>query len=112
MRIGRTLGWARDPGRRPRSVSPHTHLGHATTFSGGPDDPGRPRRLACAALLKRAWRIDALVCPRCGGEMGLVAVILDPAVAEKIIGHLGLASRAPPRRLAAYPASQDAPLVD
>jgi hypothetical protein len=64
-------------------------------------------------LLKRAWRIDALVCPKCGGAMALIAVILDPAVAEKIIGHLGLtARRPPPRRFAPVPDHQDAPLVD
>ena len=63
---------------------------------GGPDDPGWPRRLAWAELLKRAWRIDALECPKCGGRMGLVAVILDPAVAEKIIRHFDVATPAPP----------------
>lgn len=98
---------------RPKPVPQYAHLDHVTTVPAGPDDPGRPRRLAWAALLKRAWRIDALVCPRCGGEMGLVAVILDPAVAEKIIGHLGLAARAPPpRRFAVDPADQDAALLD
>ena len=45
--------------------------------------------------------------------MGLVAVILDPAVAERIIGHLGLTSRGPPpRHIAPDPDHQDAPLVD
>jgi hypothetical protein len=47
------------------------------------------------ALLERPWRIDALRCTRCGGEMALTDVILDPAVAEKIIGHVGLTPRAP-----------------
>ena len=69
--------------------------------------------MAWAALLQRAWRLDALKCARCGGEMALIAVIPDPAVAEKIIRHLGLAPRAPPpRRCVFAPATQDPPLVD
>jgi hypothetical protein len=45
--------------------------------------------------------------------MGIIAVILDPGVAEKILAHLGLASRAPPTRWVtpAFDAA-DAPLVD
>jgi hypothetical protein len=35
-----------------------------------------------ATLLKPVWRIDALECPKCGGRMGPVAVILDPEVGE------------------------------
>ncbi|MBI5482075.1 MAG: hypothetical protein HY906_24685 [Deltaproteobacteria bacterium] len=80
----------------------------------GPDDPARPRRLAWAALLKRAWRIDAFECAKCGGRMGLIAVILDPQVAEKIVQHLGLGTRAPPGvpRLVPDPAGTDVPLVE
>lgn len=45
--------------------------------------------------------------------MALIAVILDPVVAEKTIGHLSLTSRGPPpRRCAPDPDSQEAPLVD
>ena len=45
--------------------------------------------------------------------MGLVAVILDPGVAAKIIAHLGLASRAPPAaRVTLEPDGYEAPLVD
>jgi hypothetical protein len=49
-----------------------------------------------ATLLKPVWRIDALECPKCGGRMGPVAVILDPEVAEKISRHLGPGTRSPP----------------
>jgi hypothetical protein len=37
------------------------------------------------------------VCARCGGEMRLIAVIEAPAVIEKILRHLGLWQRGPPR---------------
>ena len=63
----------------------------------GPDDAGRQRRLAWAVLMKRTWGLDVLVCPRCAGPMRLVAAIEDPAVARRILCHLGLPARAPPR---------------
>ena len=46
--------------------------------------------------------------------MGLVAVILDPAVAAKIIRHLGLGTRAPPGvpHLVPDPAGMDVPFVE
>jgi hypothetical protein len=61
------------------------------------DDTGRPRRLTWAVLMRRTWGIEILVCPRCAGPMRLVAVVEDPAVARRILSHLGLAARAPPR---------------
>jgi hypothetical protein len=71
-----------------------------------PDDRARARRLSWANLFRRVWQEDLLCCPRCGGEMRLVAVIREPAVVEKILRHLDLWSRGPPRRtwLAADPA--------
>jgi len=63
----------------------------------GPDDAGRRRRLEWATLLRRSWGIDALACPRCGEQMALVAVIDDERVASRILEHLGLSTRAPPR---------------
>jgi hypothetical protein len=101
-------------GGSEQAVLQYAHDRDDTTVPEGPDDPARPRRLAWAALLRRAWRLDALACPKCGGRMALVAVILDPAVAGKIVRHLGLGTRAPPaaRRLAPDPAGADAPFVE
>jgi len=36
-------------------------------------------------------------CPNCGGELKIIAAILDAPVIEKILTHLGLQARAPPR---------------
>ncbi len=36
-------------------------------------------------------------CPQCGGPLTLIAAIEDPAVIVKILAHLGLPTRAPPR---------------
>ena len=36
-------------------------------------------------------------CPNCGGELKIIAAILEAPVVEKILMHLGLQARAPPR---------------
>ena len=63
----------------------------------GPDDPQRARRLEWSRLMHRAYAVDVLVCPKCAGPMRLVALIEDERVAEKILRHLGMPTRAPPR---------------
>ena len=47
--------------------------------------------------MKRAYALDVLLCPRCAGPMRVVAVIEDERVARRILEHLGLPARAPPR---------------
>ena len=47
--------------------------------------------------MKRAYQLDVLVCPTCAGPMRLVALIEDERVAMRILAHLGLPARAPPR---------------
>jgi hypothetical protein len=36
-------------------------------------------------------------CPNCGGELKIIAAILEQPVIEKILTHLGLQAGAPPR---------------
>jgi hypothetical protein len=57
----------------------------------------RPVRLSWAKLLKRVFEIDMAHCPNCGGELKIIAAILEQPVIEKILTHLGLQARAPPR---------------
>ena len=54
-------------------------------------------RLSWAQLLKRVFQIDMKTCSSCGGPITLLAAIEDPAVIVKILAHLGLPTRAPPR---------------
>ena len=64
------------------------------------DDPPStsPRaRMSWAQLLTRVFAIDLTTCPQCGGELTLIAAIEDPAVIRKILTHLGLPTRAPPK---------------
>jgi len=57
----------------------------------------RPVRLSWAKLLKRVLEIDLERCPNCGGALKIIAAILEQPVIEKILTHLGLQARAPPR---------------
>ena len=57
----------------------------------------RPARMSWARLLKRVFEIDMEHCPNCGGELKIIAAILESAVIERILTHLGLQARAPPR---------------
>ena len=63
----------------------------------GPDDPSRERRLAWAVLMKRTFGWSVLVCPACSGPMRLISAVEDPAVAARILQHLALPARPPPR---------------
>ena len=57
----------------------------------------RPVRLSWARLLKRVFELDLEYCPNCGGELKIIAAILEQPAIEKILTHLGLQARAPPR---------------
>ncbi len=59
-----------------------------------------PRHWAWADLMRRAFDIDVLACPRCGGRMRLIATIEDPDAIRAILAALARsrerADRAPP----------------
>ena len=57
----------------------------------------RPARISWARLLKRVFEIDLEHCPNCGGELKIIAAIVEAPVIERILTHLGLQARAPPR---------------
>jgi len=47
-------------------------------------------RLIWSRLLKRVFALDLEHCPNCGGELKIIAAILEQPVIEKILDHLGL----------------------
>ena len=53
-------------------------------------------RSAWARLIAKVYEVDPLLCPRCGSEMKLLAVITDPAEVRKILRHLVKIGRSPP----------------
>jgi hypothetical protein len=69
----------------------------------GNDDPAAvppSRHWAWADLMRRAFDIDVLACPRCGGRLRLIATVEDPDAIQAILGAAAesreLGDRAPP----------------
>jgi len=58
------------------------------------------RHWAWADLMRRAFDIDGLACPRCGGRMRLIGTVEDPDAIRAILAALAVsrerADRAPP----------------
>jgi len=53
-------------------------------------------------MIRKVYEIDPLLCPRCRGQMRIIAFIEDPKAIDKIIRHLKLsfqAERPPPSQL-------------
>ena len=48
-------------------------------------------------------RLDVLACPRCGGRLTLIALIEDPSVIVRFLGHLGLPTDIPEAQPARAP---------
>ena len=68
------------------------------------DPPPTPRQhMSWARLLKRVFNIDIQTCPHCQGNLKILASIEDPPTVVKILKHLGLPTRAPPRAPARLP---------
>jgi len=53
-------------------------------------------RSPCRPRLKKVFSLDVLACPECAGRLRLIAFIARPAVATKILVHLGLDSTGSP----------------
>jgi hypothetical protein len=85
------------------------------SVSSPPEDPAAPgtaadvepdaaerRRLRrlWASMIRRVYEIDPLTCQQCGGEMRVVAFLIEPVAIRKILAHLEhrrrLAPRGPP----------------
>jgi hypothetical protein len=69
----------------------------AATDNQEPAEHGRPMRLGWVKLLKRVFNLDLTHCPHCGGQLRIVAAILQRQAIEKILNHLGLDPQPPPR---------------
>ena len=74
---------------------------------------GEPRsycsRISWAQLLKRMFDIDVSHCSHCGGQLKIIAAIQSPPVIARILGHLGLPTRAPQKHLHALSISSRQP---
>jgi hypothetical protein len=59
--------------------------------------PYRPYRIGWARRLERVFDIDMQHCPNCGGELKIIAAILERPVIDKFLAHLGLDPQPPPK---------------
>lgn len=55
----------------------------------------RAARYVWAMLLARIYEVFPLTCPKCGGEMRIIAFIDDPTEVKKILTHLGEPAQRP-----------------
>ena len=53
------------------------------------------RKRAWARRLAKLYEVDPFVCPRCGAEMRVIAVIEDPDELGRILRHLVKIGRSP-----------------
>ena len=63
----------------------------------------KARRLLWAQLLLRVFGIDALKCPKCQGQMRVIATIIEAKVVKRILDSLGYTSESPAVRPARGP---------
>jgi uncharacterized protein YbaR (Trm112 family) len=54
--------------------------------------------------MRRAFDIDVLACPRCGGRLQLMATVEDPEAIRAILGAAERLDRAPPPLASAHAA--------
>ncbi len=104
-------------------IVPQAMANPVTAHAGeGPPIPSTPKlSISWARLLKRVFNIDMERCPNCQGRLTItapahpcargisaslhvIAAIEDPSTIAKILKHLGLPARAPPRAPAKNPA--------
>ena len=55
-----------------------------------------------AAMIRKVYEVDPMVCPKCGGTMKVVSFLTDDQVVDSFIGHLKLtfvAEKPPPSRV-------------
>jgi hypothetical protein len=99
-------------GWRARVVADGALAGEALmAASASADANGEPppgcRHYAWAALMRRAFDLDALVCPRCGGRLRLLGTVEDPDAIRAILAAVAvsgeLADRVPPTGAAQTP---------
>jgi hypothetical protein len=66
-----------------------------TDFSDDSPDT-RAYKKTWARLLSKVYEIDPMVCPKCGSEMKVIAIIQQPAEIDRILRHLIKQGRPPP----------------
>ncbi len=92
----RVVAYGATPVSRPVPASPSAKVSASDDTATTPN----PRHWAWADLMRRAFDVDVLACPRCGGRLRLIATLEDPDAIRAILAALAAsrerADRAPP----------------
>jgi hypothetical protein len=73
-----------------------TPLGHASPPTPEPAIPKRsPAHYLWAVLIARIYEVFPLLCPKCGGQMRLIAFVTEGMQIRKILDHIGVDSEPP-----------------
>jgi hypothetical protein len=72
-------------------------LGYEPLSDGDEEVAVDARKRAWARLLAKVYEVDPMVCPKCGADMKVIAVIEEPDELKRILRHLIKIGRAPPR---------------
>jgi hypothetical protein len=84
------------------AAAPETPVGARTTAAANDESTTAPvaRYWAWPDLMRRAFDVDVLACPRCGGRLRLIATVEDPDAIRAILAAVTalqeFAGRAPP----------------
>jgi hypothetical protein len=71
-------------------------LGHAISPTPEPAPPKRaPAHYLWAVLIARIYEVFPLLCPKCGGQMRLIAFITEGTQIRRILDHIGVDSEPP-----------------
>ena len=69
------------------------------------ESPGGLNR-SWARLIQKIYEVDPLICPKCGGDMRIIAFIEDYKIVKKILDYLGIYEferKRPPPKINTYP---------
>jgi hypothetical protein len=80
------------------------HAAHRPAASERASPPHRDNS-EWARLMRRAFDLDVLCCPKCSSRMRVLALIEHPRIARRILRHRGMRDHPPPIAPARLPDS-------
>jgi hypothetical protein len=98
--------WRSEVVPRPAAVAPAAGAGQDVASTSEPL-AARETGWRWAEPMRRAFGLDVLACPRCGGRLRLIALLDASDVTERILRHLGLPTEVPAARPARGPPVYD-----